>query len=966
MPNYQGLTKRNRCVFRASPIAIAVAAGCQCALATTYYVSPTGSDSNSGTSTSSPWQSVTQVDNSTFQPGDQILFQTGGNWYGSLNASSSGTTANPIVYGSYGTGPNPTFWGSNIVSSSSFQPVAGAADTYTYSTPTQVNSFFTNDQFSVSAALASGQTTDAGNISYVKSTPNTWYYDATTQQLYTNTGSAISAKNTYSVAVRQNAVNCYNESNVTFNNLTTNETAMYGGGYGINILSCNNITVNNCQAFNGGKNNVWVIDSNATINRVLASGVMPDQGPGGATAFVSYSDYNFTGTSTVYNNCVVTNYPGEPALFDHEDDAASISNITVNNFTTYGASVALGLGSGDHVQVNGGVALNTEVGIQGYATLNGMKLLGPNSYLSMSGPNNITENAVLSGVSPTNPYLAAVLDNGQNDVLRDSTVLIAPNASIYSNAISLANAGSNFSAYGNILTSPDNVFQTYYQVNASPQFSAPNDFSLADNVYSSPKSAPFSLITGNTPLTLAQVQAMGYDTGSIDGTPAFYDPSTQQWELISGSAGTNLVPLNSTTEGNLTDYTGAPRPQSGYDNAGAYGPNSVGVNTASINSTWEGLNVGTWAGSFNWSNGTPASAGNTANFDALEYGATAVTMDGTWTVGTMNFNNAQGYTISAGISGTLTLNNNSSAAQINVISGSHTISAPVSLVSNVTIAVGQIGGTMTISGNITGSGGVVVGPTSTASNVGTVVLSGVNSYSGGTRVTSGTLVAVGSGALPDGPVTLSGGVLQLAAGSGLSHISLLAISGTGTLDLTNNALIISYTGTSPISTIAKEIAEGYAGGAWTGSGITSSVLLNGANPKYGIGYADAADAGNPAGLASGQIEVMYTLLGDANLDGKVNGIDFAILAANFNKAVGGWDQGDFNYDGAANGSDFALLAENFNQGSNGAGVSAANMAALDTFAAANGFLADVPEPGSCALVLAGVAGVTLRRRRSVS
>jgi len=67
-------------------------------------------------------------------------------------------------------------------------------------------------------------------------------------------------------------------------------------------------------------------------------------------------------------------------------------------------------------------------------------------------------------------------------------------------------------------------------------------------------------------------------------------------------------------------------------------------------------------------------------------------------------------------------------------------------------------------------------------------------------------------------------------------------------------------------------------------------------------------------LASGQIEIMYTLLGDANLDGKVNGTDFNLMATNFNQAVtDGWDKGDFNYDGKVNGSDFVLLADNLNQ-----------------------------------------------------
>ena len=132
--------------------------------------------------------------------------------------------------------------------------------------------------------------------------------------------------------------------------------------------------------------------------------------------------------------------------------------------------------------------------------------------------------------------------------------------------------------------------------------------------------------------------------------------------------------------------------------------------------------------------------------------------------------------------------------------------------------------------------------------------------------------------------------------------------------------------------------------------------------SYGIGYADSADPGNPAGLAPGTIEIMYTLLGDANLDGKVNGTDFNLMATNFNQAVtDGWDKGDFNYDGKVNGSDFVLLADNFNQFASQSAVSAADRAALDSFAAANGInLTYVPEPASAAIIL--IAGLSLFRR----
>ncbi|MDE2100491.1 MAG: hypothetical protein KGL39_24820 [Patescibacteria group bacterium] len=70
----------------------------------TYYVSPSGADSNDGLSTGSPWQTIAHVNTITFSAGDSILFQGGQSFTGNLAFSSGGTTANPIVVSSYGTG----------------------------------------------------------------------------------------------------------------------------------------------------------------------------------------------------------------------------------------------------------------------------------------------------------------------------------------------------------------------------------------------------------------------------------------------------------------------------------------------------------------------------------------------------------------------------------------------------------------------------------------------------------------------------------------------------------------------------------------------------------------------------------------------------------------------------------------------------------------------------------------------
>jgi hypothetical protein len=75
-------------------------------MSTVYYFSPTGSDSNSGTSPASPWQTLTRANQVAYQAGDSLLFQGGATFNGSLvlTGVDGGTQAAPITVSSYGSG----------------------------------------------------------------------------------------------------------------------------------------------------------------------------------------------------------------------------------------------------------------------------------------------------------------------------------------------------------------------------------------------------------------------------------------------------------------------------------------------------------------------------------------------------------------------------------------------------------------------------------------------------------------------------------------------------------------------------------------------------------------------------------------------------------------------------------------------------------------------------------------------
>ena len=394
-------------------------------------------------------------------------------------------------------------------------------------------------------------------------------------------------------------------------------------------------------------------------------------------------------------------------------------------------------------------------------------------------------------------------------------------------------------------------------------------------------SSPFvdtpTLITDTSISYTVPLAALGLSAGS-----------TFQFDVWTTFAGGGQSAYDALGKATLTTDPGTPYgTATPYDSATSPGSvlSSYTVTSAVSGPQWTGATDGNWSNPGNWTGGVPNAADQTANFGSISSGNYMIALDGgAKTVGTVNFDSATSYTIGTTGGNALNVQVSSGSAAINVINGNHTIAAPVTLASDTTITTGSAS-TLNLISPL-----VAPGRNITKAGAGAVQLS---------RVEASLLNVTG------GPVKIAQkGAPNSAAGT--SVLTTLFVSAGAAIDLTNNALVNNYTTVGTLPDTLRQMLQ-------SGRIITS---LN--SGGHALGYADNATLGRATfgGLSVGSNSVLigYTYSGDANLDGKVNGLDFNALTANFGAASGKlWVEGDFNYDGQVNSVDFAALAQNFNQ-----------------------------------------------------
>jgi len=214
-------------------------------------------------------------------------------------------------------------------------------------------------------------------------------------------------------------------------------------------------------------------------------------------------------------------------------------------------------------------------------------------------------------------------------------------------------------------------------------------------------------------------------------------------------------------------------------------------------------------------------------------------------------------------------------------------------------------------------------------------------YNSGTYNTSGTLTVAGNGTTngvlrlsnsarvngtPSNKKTLEAGRMAFGGITG-SGVNTSVTSGLADLD-DNDAIFKNNTlGDNSATDVGMMIRSARTGGTWTGLGLTSTSAKNNGLKTTGLGAIKGTDYkfGAPTRTFNGRtvadtdVVVKYTYNGDTDLNGKVDGADYAHIDSTFNNEgpgqtspIGGWYNGDFDYNGKVDGADYSLIDAAFN------------------------------------------------------
>ncbi|MBB6428147.1 autotransporter outer membrane beta-barrel domain-containing protein, partial [Sphingopyxis sp. JAI128] len=320
------------------------------------------------------------------------------------------------------------------------------------------------------------------------------------------------------------------------------------------------------------------------------------------------------------------------------------------------------------------------------------------------------------------------------------------------------------------------------------------------------------------------------------------------------------------------------------------------INTGGVTlSFWDGAAGPKFNGAVNGGNGVWQSSGGNDNWADATGAVNAGYDDGAFAIFT-------------GAPGTVTIDNGLGAVSASgmqfavdgysIGGGDLTLTGTQSLIRVGDGTAEGAGYTATIASTITGGSQLV------KTDAGTLVLTGTNSYSGGTTVTGGTLRVSSDANLGDvaGGLSLNGGTFHTSASFGSARA--VDLAGAGTI-LTDGGTTLSLTGAvsgtgaltkSGAGTLALDGTGSYAGG----TAVTAGTLLVNGNYTGAAGVTSVASGASLGG--TGMIGGDVTLASDATLTPGAGGAGTLTIGGHLSLASGSrlaWEFGEANVAGGA-------------------------------------------------------------------
>jgi autotransporter-associated beta strand protein len=426
----------------------------------------------------------------------------------------------------------------------------------------------------------------------------------------------------------------------------------------------------------------------------------------------------------------------------------------LSNFRTLTNGVAAALtlqaASGNaSITVDAGATGNLNLGWNGTGTAGGALILGSNIDIIHNGSGNLTFSRQITGA------------NGLTKTGTGTLIAAAANANSFTGA---ANFNGGRAIFGNTAIT-NNDLNSASAVNLG-----------GGTLEIRTTSAVNKTLTPNTTVsaasTLAYNNTAATDQSFTVSTGAMVLNANLTVQNVSSSTnGNNAINITRSLTGSNSLVTDT------YNNvsSGAVAFSSGRIQLSGDNSGWNGNLVvakGTaqYSGAASYAGSGGITIGTTGDAFGAGLGFNSASSD---------INLTKAITVSTG--GTRLIRNNSGTNSSNSI----TLGGPITLDGNLTLDHAGLGAgkALTVSGNVSGGGGLIVtfvGPYPIASS--SVQLSGSNTYTGATAVTSGSLTINGNNSAASGNVTVAAGA---------------SLGGTGTI---GGATTISGThnpGTSP-------------------------------------------------------------------------------------------------------------------------------------------------------------------------